>query len=46
MSHLDAAALALVALASATTAVLFALHRLRHRRQAEANGAEALPKIP
>ncbi len=31
MTHLDAAALTLVALAAVTTAVLIALHRLRHR---------------
>jgi len=31
MSHLDAAALTLVGLAAVTTAVLFAVYRLRHR---------------
>ena len=33
MSDLDTAALGLVALAAASTAVLIVLHRLRHRRR-------------
>jgi hypothetical protein len=44
MSHLDAAALVLAGLASVTTAVLFALHRLRHRPRTGAETAEATPK--
>ena len=47
MSHLDAAALTLVGLAVVTTAVLVALHRLRHRRrQSCSDGSAPLRKGP